>query len=31
MKSVLVTGGTGTISSGLVDALVENGFDTYAL
>ncbi len=31
MKSALVTGGTGTISSGLVDALIENGFDTYAL
>lgn len=31
MKTALVTGGTGTISSGMVEVLTQNGFETYAL
>lgn len=31
MGSALVTGGTGTISSGIVEALVQNNYETYAL
>lgn len=28
---VLITGGTGTISSGLVNESVNRGYDTYAI